>query len=199
MDVSGTFAVVFLVVIGLWLVAVGAVVYRGWLFATHPWVLRTRSRLFWHGIRAGMPYAWSIPATVPAGLGSIAWGLAAGLQAADPQNPYWIWLALLGFPLIFVPMFLVWRRVRWFLAPWHRVEVEREAAGLEPLIPMPADGPEMTMTPREQLFGLGLAAACLVAWWVLESLPFLIGAFNVLGLMAAMRLISGRGRRSTGK
>ncbi len=47
------------------------------------------------------------------------------------------------------------------------------------------DGPQMTMTPREQLFGLGLAAACLVARWVLESLPFLIGGFDVLGLMAA--------------
>lgn len=47
------------------------------------------------------------------------------------------------------------------------------------------DGPQMTMTPREQLFGPGLAAACLVARWVLESLPFLIGGFDVLGLMAA--------------
>ena len=193
---AATFAVAFSVILGLWLIAFAAVVYHGWLFAAHPWAVRTRRRLFWHGFRAGMPYAWAVPAAVPGGLGIICWGVAAGLLANDPSNRFAVWLAMLGFPLIFIPMFLAWQRVRWFLAPWHRTEVEREAAGLEPLIAMPTDGPQMTMTPREQLFGLGLAAACLVAWWVLESPPFLIGALTVLGLMAAMRVVSGRRKRT---
>ena len=51
----------------------------------------------------------------------------------------------------------------------------------------------MTLTRRELSFGLVLAGACLVVWWVAESVPFLIGAMTVLGLMSAMRLIDRRG------
>ena len=71
------------------------------------------------------------------GLGLIAWGASAWLITANPGGGPAISLALLGFPLIFIPMILSCRRVRWFLAPWHRTEVEREAAGLEPLVPLP--------------------------------------------------------------
>jgi hypothetical protein len=128
------------------------------------------------------------------GLGLIAWGVSAWLMTANPGDSAAIALALLGFPLIFIPMLLSWLRARWFLAPWHRTEVEREAAGLEPLLPVPGEGRQMTITRRELSFGLVLAAACLVVWWVAEPVPFLIGAFSVLGLMGAMRLIDRRGR-----
>jgi hypothetical protein len=181
-------ALAFGIILGLWLIPSGALVYHGWLFANHPRVVQTRGRLYWRGMRAGMPYAWTIPAAVPAGLGLIAWCVAAAILTAEPENAYGIWLGLVGFPLIFLPLFLAWRRTRWFLAPWHRAEIEREAAGLEPLIPPPADGPHKTMTRRELLLGLGLAAACFVAWWAWSSLPFLIAGLNVLALMAAMRL-----------
>jgi len=187
-------AVAFFLGVGLWLILFGLVVYYGWLIGSHPWAVRTRRRVFWHGIRAGMPYAWLLPGAIPMGLGSIAWGVSAWLITANPGDGTAIPLALLGFPLIFIPVLLSWRRVRWFLAPWHRTEVEREAAGLEPLLPVPAEGPQMTITWRQVLFGLVLAAACLVVWWVAESVPFLIGALNVLGLMGAIRLIDRRGR-----
>ena len=180
--------------IGTWLTFFGVVVYHGWVFGSHPWSVRTRRRFFWHGMRSGMPYAWAVPGAVPMGLGCIAWGVGAWLIIANPEDGLGIALALLGFPLIFVPMFLSWRRVGWFLAPWHRTEVERERAGLEPLIPPPAEGPQMTITPRAMLFGLALVAACLVLWWVTEAVPFLIGALNLLGLMGAMRLVDRRGR-----
>ena len=127
--------------IGLWLIFFGVVVYHGWLIGNHPWAVRTRRRVFWHGIRAAMPYVWLLPGAIPMGLGMIAWGASAWLITANPGDGLAISLTLLGFPLIFVPMFLSWRRVRWFLAPWHRTEVEREAAGLEPVMPLPAEGP----------------------------------------------------------
>jgi hypothetical protein len=41
------FAVAFLVLLGGWLVAFGATVYHGWLFASLPWVIHTRRRLYW--------------------------------------------------------------------------------------------------------------------------------------------------------
>jgi len=193
-DPTEVFAVAFFLGVGLWLIFFGLVVYQGWLIGSHPWAVRTRRRVFWHGIRAGMPYAWLLPGAIPMGLGSIAWGVSAWLITANPGDGAAIPLALLGFPLIFIPVLLSWRRVRWFLAPWHRTEVEREAAGFEPLLPVPAEGPQMTITWRQVLFGLVLAAACLVVWGVAESVPFLIGALNVLGLMGAIRLIDRRGR-----
>jgi len=186
--------VAFFLGLGLWLIVFGGVVYNGWLIGNHPWADRSRRRLFWHGIRAGMPYAWLIPGAIPIGLGSIAWGVSAWLITTNPDDGVAIPLALLGFPLIFIPVLLCWRRVRWFLAPWHRTEVEREAAGLEPLLPPPAEGPQMTITSREMWFGLVLVAACLVIWWVAEAVPFLIGGLSVLGFMGAMRLIDGRGQ-----
>ena len=54
------------------------------------------------------------------GLGLIAWGASLWLITANPGDGLAISLALLGFPLIFIPMLLSWRRVRRFLAPWHR-------------------------------------------------------------------------------
>jgi hypothetical protein len=196
MDASTTFAVGYFLVLGVWLVIVGVVVYHGWVFGSHPWVVRTRRRIFWHAIRSGMPYAWSIPAALPMGLGSIAWGVSTPLIIAQPDNGAAILLALLGFPLIFIPLILAKRRVRWFLAPWHRIEVEREEAGLEPLMQVPAEGPQMTITRRDMFVGLGLAVACVIAWWTTGSTAFLVGASTVLAFMGAMRLIGGhRDRR----
>jgi hypothetical protein len=194
MDPTKVVAVAFFLSVGLWLIFFGVVVYHGWLMGSHPWAVRTRRRVFWHGIRAGMPYAWLLPGAIPMGLGLIAWGMSAWLIITNPGDGAAILLAVLGFPLVFFPVFLSWRLVRWFLAPWHRTEVERKAAGLEPLLPVPAEGPHMAITWREMLFGLMLAGACLVVWWVAESVPFLIGALNVLGLMGAMRLTERRGQ-----
>jgi hypothetical protein len=191
---TAVIALAFCLGIGLWLIYFGVVVYHGWLFGNHPWAIQTRRRVFWHGIRAGMPYAWLLPGVIPMGVGFMAWGASAWLITANPGDGLPIMLGLLGLPLIFIPVLLSWWRVRWFLAPWHRTEVERQAAGLEPLLPMPAEGPQMTITLRELSVGLVLAGACLVVWWVAESVPFLIGALNVLGLMGAMRLLDRRGR-----
>jgi hypothetical protein len=191
-DATAIVAVAFCLGVGLWLIFFGVVVYHGWVFGSHPWTVQTRRRVFWHGIRAGMPGAWLVPGAIPMGLGSIAWGVSAWLITADRKDSAAIPLALLGFPLIFIPIFLSWRRVGWFLAAWHRTEVERELAGLEPLMPPPGEGPRMTMTRREMLFGLALAAACLVVWWVTEWVAFFIGTLNVLGLIGAMRLIDRR-------
>jgi len=188
------FAVAFFMGIGGWLTFFGVVVYHGWVFGSHRWVVRMRRRFFWHGMRSGMPYAWLAPGMIPMGLGSIAWGVGAWLITANPDDGVGIALAALGFPLIFVPVFLSWRRVGWFLAPWHRTEVERERAGLEPLVPQPPEGPQMTITLRDMLFGLALVAACLVLWWVTEVVAFLIGALNTLGLLGAMRLVDSRSR-----
>jgi hypothetical protein len=188
-DPTLVIVVAFCLGVGLWLIFFGVVVYHGWLMGSHPWAVRTRRRLFWHGIGAGMPYAWLLPGAIPMGLGLVAWGVSAWLMSANPGDGVATALALLGFPLIFIPMLLSWLRARWFLAPWHRSEVEREAAGFEPLLPVPAEGRQMTITRRELSFGLVLAIACLVVWWVAESVPFLIGALSVLGLMGTMRLI----------
>jgi len=190
------FVVGFFAILGLWLIAFGATVYHGWVLGDRPWVVRARRRFFWHGMRAGMPYAWLVPGAVPVGLGAIAWAAAAGLVSSDAENAYGLWLGLLGFPLIFIPMFLAWRRLRWFLAPWHRSEVEREAAGLPPAMPVPESGPQMTITPRQHLFGLGLAAACVAGWWFSGLLAFLTGAFYIVALLAAMRVVERRRARS---
>jgi hypothetical protein len=191
---TAVLATAFFAGIGAWLTFIGVVVYHGWLFGSHPWAVRTRRRFFWHGMRSGMPYAWLIPGAVPMGLGCIAWGVGAWLIMANPDDGVGIALGLLGFPLIFVPVFLSWRQVGWFLAPWHRTEVERERAGLDPLMRVPAEGPQMTITPRAMLFGHALVAACLLLWWVTEAVAFLIGALNLLGLMGAMRLADRRGK-----
>ncbi len=193
MDPSVVLTLVFCLGVGLWLIFFGVVVYHGWLIGNHPWAVRTRRRVFWHGMRAGMPYASLLPGAVPMGLGLIAWGVGAWLMTSGFAGSAGFAL-LIGFPLIFIPVLLSWRRVRWFLAPWHRTEVDREAAGLEPLLLEPDEGPQMTVTSREMVFGFVLAAACLVVWWVAESVPFLIGALIVLGLMSVMRLSNRRGR-----
>jgi hypothetical protein len=145
------------------------VVYRGWVLGNMPWAVRTRRRLYWQGMRAGMPYAWVIPGSIPAGIGLIAWAVSAHLLGADPGNRNAVLLAFAGFPLIFVPILLSWRQVDWFLAPWHRTEIGREEAGLQPLLPPPAEGAEMRITRREMLIGLALATACLVLTWATQS------------------------------
>ena len=189
MDLSAILVLAFCLALGGWLILFGVVVYHGWILGSLPWAVRTRRRVFWHGIRAGMSYAWALPAAIPMGLGLIAWGTGAWILATGASQSVAVVLVLIGFPLIFVPAFLAWRRVEWFLAPWHRLEVERERAGLDPLMPMPEEGAQMTMTPRETAIGLVLAAAGVVLWWVTEAPAFVIGSFSVLGLMGAMRLV----------
>ena len=95
-------------------------------------------------------------------------------------------LALLG---MLVSAILAWRRPSWFLAEWHRMQIEREQAGLAPSLPPPPDGPSFTMTRRQRRIGVLFVALGLIVSWILGLSPaVLIGLGPVLGILAVAEI-----------
>jgi hypothetical protein len=175
---------------GLALVAHGITVYHGWLFDSHPWVVRVRRRTYWHFMRTGVPSAWGIPGTLSLGISLLSLSLGTWLLSSDQSDGIGLAAALIGLLGMFASFVLAWLRPRWFLAGWHRMEVERERAGLEPLLPPPSDGPTMSMTRREYTTGLALVGMLFIVWWVFALPPaVLISAATLLGILGIARKV----------
>jgi hypothetical protein len=173
------------VVLAIW----SAVVYRGWLFGSHPWADVTRRRLYWHYMRTGISLAWLQPAVVPYALSFALLGVGGFFIAADRESRIGGGLGALALLGMLVSALLAWRRPSWFLAEWHRAEIEREQAGLEPLLPPPPDGPSVTMTRRERRIGFLFVALGLIISWILGLSPaVLIGLAPVLGILAVAEI-----------
>ena len=86
-------------------------------------------------MRPGISGSWLQPAFVPLFLSLALLGVCGFFIGADEDSRIGAWLGLLGLLGMLVSALLAWRRPAWFLAPWHRTEIEREKAGLEPAMP----------------------------------------------------------------
>ena len=164
----------------------GLVVYRGWVIGAHPWVVELRRRLYWHAVRTQWPFHWMLPGGVWFGLSLSLLGTGLWrVTAAGEDDTAGMLLVLGGFFGTCIAIGLSWLRPPWFLASWHRRELERERAGLPPLLPAPARGPVMTMTSTERRIGFAMVGLLVAAWWLL-SLParVLIGISGLLGVIA---------------
>jgi hypothetical protein len=176
---------VFGVVFAIW----GAAVYRGWLFASSSWAEATRRRVYWHQMRPGISGSWLQPGVVPFALSFALLGVCGFLIGADEESRIGAFVGLLGLLGMLVSALLAWRRPSWFLAPWHRTEIEREQAGLEPLMPPPPEGRSFTMTRRDRRIGFVFVALALIVSWFLGVLPgALIGAAPLLSLLAVAEI-----------
>jgi hypothetical protein len=91
------FAVAFMALLGGWLVAFGATVYHGWLFASLPWVIQTRRRLYWWFMAPRASMAWVLRGAFPLGVSLLALALGVWLVTQDEDDPLGIAAATLGF------------------------------------------------------------------------------------------------------
>ena len=172
---------VFGVLLALW----SGVVYRGWLFGSSTWAVATRRRLYWYQMRPGISGSWLQPGLVPFALSFALLGVCGFFIGADEESRFGAFVGVLGMLGMLVSALLAWRRPSWLLAPWHRTEIERERAGLEPLIAPPPEGRSFTMTRRDRRFGFVFVAIALIVSWALGVLPgALIGAAPLLSLLA---------------
>lgn len=186
MDFRLVVAVVFCLVVGTGMLLHGLVVYRGWVIGSHPRVVELRRRLYWHAMRTRWPFHWVLPGGVWLGLSTMALGVAVWRSATiGEDDAVGALLALGGFLGMWISIGLAWLRPSWFLAGWHRHELERERDGLPPALPSPESGPVMTMTRTERRIGFALIALVVAVWW-LFSLPaaVLIPIGGLLGMMA---------------
>ena len=175
---------------GLAFVAHAITVYHGWLFDSNPWVVDVRRRTYWHYMRTGVPSAWAIPGALPLGISLLSLGIGAWLLSSDRSDAIGLAAALIGLLGMLASFVLAWLRPPWFLARWHRIEVERERSGLEPLIPPPSDGPTMSMTRREYITGLALIGILIIVWWVFDLSPaVLVSAATLLGILGIARKV----------
>lgn len=166
-----------------------AVAYHRWALRSNAWMENYRRRLWWHFIRHGITGSWIIPAGVPFGLSFVLLGMGGWIIVQNPGNAAGAMLGFVGFVAMVASMALAWLRPRWLLAPWHRSELDRQAAGLEPAMPPPSDGRTMTMTRREQIIGYAMVGALLIAWWWFALSPtILIGVGTLLGILAVTRV-----------
>ncbi len=174
-----------IVVWGVALATWSAVVYRGWLFGSGAWAVATRRRVFWYQMRPGISGSWIHPVLVPFSLSWALLGVCGFLIGVDPESRIGALIGLLGFLGMLVSALLGWRRPAWILAPWHRTEIERQKAGLEPLMPPPPEGRSFTMTRRDRRIGFVFVAIALIVSWFLGVLPgALIGTAPLLSLLA---------------
>jgi hypothetical protein len=178
-----------MVAIGVVLAIWGAAVYRGWIFGSNSWVVASRRRMYWHHMRAGVSGTWLQPAVVPYALSWALLGVGGFLIGADENSRIGPWLGIFGLLGMLVSGLLAWRRPSWFLASWHRIEIEREKAGLAPLLPEPPEGRPITMTRRERRIGFVFVALGLIVSWILGLSPaVLIGLSPVLGILAVAEI-----------
>lgn len=178
-----------IVVVSVALAIWSAVVYRGWLFGSSTWAVTTRRRLYWHQMRPGISGSWLQPAVVPFALSWALLGIGGFLIGADEDSRFGAALGALGWLGMVVSALLAWRRPSWFLAPWHRTEIEREHAGLEPSMPPPPEGPSITMARRDRRIGFVFVALGLIVSWILGVLPgALIGAAPLIGILAVAEI-----------
>jgi hypothetical protein len=176
---------------GAALAAWTAVVYHGWLFANHSSVDRARRRIWWFFLSHDLWMSRATPFGVLLGCGFALIGFGAIPVVEQPDHPA-IAVVAVGWLVMMAGVVLTFLRPRRFLAPWHRMELERAEAGLAPLIEPPTEGRTMTMTRRERVVAWVLVAAMVVAWWVLSLSPaVLIGIGSMLGLLAVIEV---RGR-----
>lgn len=174
---------------GLSVAAWTGIVYNRWFLRSNPWVENTRRRLWWQYMRHGVSGTRMMPAGAPLGVSFALVSISAWTFSGDPKSAVGGITGLVGFVGMIGSMLLGWLRPRWLLAPWHRAELEREAAGLAPAMPPPSDGPSRTMTRREQFIGYAMVAGLVVAWWCFALSPaILIGAGGMLGILAVTRV-----------
>lgn len=178
------------------LAAWGAVVYQGWLLRSNAWADRNRRRLYWWYLRHRVANLWVMPAVVPLSLSLAVLATSGVIIAARPASDLGPAIGFVGFIGTVLSMLVAWLRPRWLMASWHRAELDREAAGLAPLMAPPPEGRSMTMTRGEQVFGYALVAGLAVAWWVFSLSPaVLIGAGTILGILAVAQVRGGRPRK----
>ena len=176
-------------VFGVLLATWSAVVYRGWLFRSSTWAVATRRRVYWHQMRPGISGSWLQPAFVPFALSFALLGVCGFLIGADKESRIGAFIGLLGLLGMLVSALLAWRRPAWILAPWHRTEIDREQAGLEPLMPPPPEGRSFTMTRRDRRIGFVFVAVALIVSWFLGVLPgALIGVAPLLSILAVAEI-----------
>lgn len=190
MDPQLVFAVAFAALFGVLLVVHGVTVYHPWFFGSNPRVVQMRRRLYWWFMRERVPSMWAMPAGVPLGLGSLAVALGAWLLGHDQDDPIGLAAALIGLAAWAISFPLAWLRPSWFLAGWHQRELERERAGLQPLMPMPEAGPRFTMTHRERALGFVMVVLAIAGVAVGRLGPAaLIGLAVLLGILATARIV----------
>jgi hypothetical protein len=116
------------VVVGLVLASWRAVVCRGWFFGSQPWTIETRRRLSGL-IRDGVPFGWLHVAGVLYALSFGLLGIGGWLIADDANSRAGAAVSAMGLLGMLISALLAWRRPAWFLARWHRAEIEHERQG----------------------------------------------------------------------